>query len=350
MLRAAAVCRRGVTPDEDHRQGRLRPASDGPARRRTRRPAGRGHPARGRAGHPAEVPARRARRPQARPPGAEHPRRGRRLRAVAPGHRHHGGGRIPRHRRPAGHRAGHGAVRPPVHRPGDGAARRVDGGPGEPAPGLRERHAGRPGARRAAVGHAGPRRPVQGRPRRVGPPGAGPGRVSGEHGECAALRALTRGDAGGARAALAVRTDRPLLNAALTTYLAGTGDGRVYDRPAAFTAFIRGGGNVELYERVSAALAQRYRQLGVESIVDIGCGDGRALVPALAAAGVSPALTLVEPSEALLSAALDALAGQARVTAHAVDAAAFTADLTERFDLAESTFALHAIPPAERST
>jgi SAM-dependent methyltransferase len=168
-------------------------------------------------------------------------------------------------------------------------------------------------------------------------------------GEVAALRALTTGDTAAARAALAARIDRPLLNTALTTYLSGTGDGRVYDRPTAFTAFIRGGGNIALYERLSAALAQRYRRLGVESLVDIGCGDGRALVPALAAAGCSPALTLVEPSAALLAAARDALAGYP-VTAHATDAAAFTADLTgRRFDLAESTFALHAIPPAERS-
>ncbi|HEV7651763.1 MAG TPA: methyltransferase domain-containing protein [Actinophytocola sp.] len=173
-----------------------------------------------------------------------------------------------------------------------------------------------------------------------------------DHGEVAALRALTAGDTGAARAALAARTGRPLLNAALAGYLAATGDGRVYDRPAAFTAFIRGGGNVELYERVSAALAERYRRLGVASIVDIGCGDGRALVPALDAAGNSPAVTLVEPSAALLSAALAALAGHtdpARTTAHATDAAAFTTDLAERFDLAESTFALHAVPPAERS-
>jgi SAM-dependent methyltransferase len=166
--------------------------------------------------------------------------------------------------------------------------------------------------------------------------------------EVAALRALRNGDIGAARTALAARSERPLLNAALATYLADTRDGHVYDQPAAFTAFIRGGGNVGLYDAVTAALADRYRRLGVESLVDIGCGDGRALVPALAAAGISPALTLVEPSAALLSAARDALAGYA-VTAHATGAAAFADGLTATFDLAESTFALHAIPPAERS-
>ncbi len=162
--------------------------------------------------------------------------------------------------------------------------------------------------------------------------------------EVAALRALTGGDVAGALAALA-RVTRPLLNAALRDHLTGEAGGRVYDRPAAFTAFIRGGGNVGLYAAVSAALAERYR--GVTSLVDIGCGDGRALVPALAAAGTSPEVTLVEPSRALLDAALAALPGP--VTAHATDATTFTRGLTGRFDLAEATFSLHALPHDERS-
>ncbi len=166
-------------------------------------------------------------------------------------------------------------------------------------------------------------------------------------GEVAALRALAAGDAGHARAELAARVTRPLLNAALATYLAESADGRVYDQPAAFTAFIRGGGNIRLYRAVSAALAERYRRFDVTSLVDIGCGDGRALVPALAAAGRSPAVTLVEPSVALLDAARAALGGP--VTAHPVDAATFTAGLHSRFDLAQSTFALHALPHEERS-
>jgi SAM-dependent methyltransferase len=170
-------------------------------------------------------------------------------------------------------------------------------------------------------------------------------RVAG--GEVAALRALTAGDVGHARVELAARVTRPLLNAALATYLAESADGRVYDEPAAFTAFIRGGGNVRLYAAVSAALAERYRRFGVTSLVDIGCGDGRALVPALAASSHAPAVTLVEPSAALLDAARTAVGRP--VTAHAVDAATFTAGPLPRFDLAESTFALHALPHQERS-
>ena len=166
-------------------------------------------------------------------------------------------------------------------------------------------------------------------------------------GEVAALSALLTGDPAQARAELDARVDRPLLNAALDSYLAGPGDGRVYDQPAAFTAFIRGGGNLGLYDAVSTALAQRYQRFGITSLVDIGCGDGRAVVPALA--GLSLAATLVEPSRALLDAAVRALGDRHVVTAHAVDAAEFTANLTTRFDIAESTFALHALPPEERS-
>jgi SAM-dependent methyltransferase len=162
--------------------------------------------------------------------------------------------------------------------------------------------------------------------------------------EVRALRALTSGDVEQAKAELASGTTLPLLNDALGSYLNGDADGQVYDQPAAFTEFIRGGGNVGLYGAVSRALAERY--LGVRSLVDIGCGDGRAVLPALAATPV-PAVTLVEPSRALLDSALAAAPGG--VTAFNGDAAAFVAGLDRRFDLVESTFALHALPHEDRS-
>lgn len=168
--------------------------------------------------------------------------------------------------------------------------------------------------------------------------------------EVAALRALTNGDVAGARTELEGGVARPLLNAALRTYLAadgdddGDGDGHVYDQPAAFTAFIRGGGNVGLYEAVSGALASLYARHEIASLLDIGCGDGKAVVPAVA--GRDVAVTLVEPSRALLDAAAARLPGAA---AHHTDAASFVSTLTGRFDLAESTFALHALPHEERS-
>ena len=162
--------------------------------------------------------------------------------------------------------------------------------------------------------------------------------------EVAALRALTNGDVAGARAELESGVARPLLNAALRTYLAGEGDGHVYDQPAAFTAFIGGGGNVGLYQAVSDALASLYDRHEIASLLDIGCGDGKAVVPAVADRDV--AVTLVEPSRALLDEATARLAG---AEAHHTDAASFVSTLTGRFDLAESTFALHALPHEERS-
>jgi hypothetical protein len=160
--------------------------------------------------------------------------------------------------------------------------------------------------------------------------------------EVAALRALTTGDVAGALAVLSSEVTRPLLNAALSTHLAADGDGQVYDQPAAFTAFIRGGGNVGLYDAVSAALAGLYRRHDVGSLVDIGCGDGRAVVPAVA--GLDLSVTLVEPSAALLESV--ALSGAVLVN---TDAASFVGGLSARFDLAESTFALHTLPYEERS-
>src|SRR5437867_3424307 len=87
----------------------------------------------------------------------------------------------------------------------------------------------------------------------------------------------------------------------LRTYLAGDGAAPVYDAPSAFTAFIRGGGNVGLYRALSAELAARYDAGKPESLLDLGCGDGLAVVPALEQATHVPSrIDLVEPSAALL--------------------------------------------------
>ena len=146
----------------------------------------------------------------------------------------------------------------------------------------------------------------------------------------------------------------PLLMAALRQQ-AEHANAQVYDQPAAFEAFIRGGGNVPLYQRVSAELASHYE--GVRSLLDVGCGDGEALFPALAARqhgqkGLER-LTLVEPAIPLLAKAK----GRARVEQPDVRMRAlneglgdFAARLTpdEHWDLAQATFALQAIPEAER--
>ena len=163
-----------------------------------------------------------------------------------------------------------------------------------------------------------------------------------------ALAALAAGNPDQAKEALAHPAPRhPLLRAALAAYLDGDASKSVYHQPAAFEAFIDGGGNIPLYQAVSAPLADQYRLHGVQSLVDIGCGNGRALVPALAQAPV-PAVTLVEPSPALLDTAVARL-GDQQVTLAPMTGAAFVAGLDTDFDLGESTFALHTMTHEARS-
>jgi len=146
--------------------------------------------------------------------------------------------------------------------------------------------------------------------------------------------------------------DLPLLTAALRQQAARGADMPVYDQPAAFEAFIRGGGNVPLYEQVSATLAEQAD--GARSLLDIGCGDGHALLPALAARPHTlQRLTLVEPARALLASAVArAQAEQPALPVLALNEGlgAFAARLQpgEHWDVAQATFALQAIPEAER--
>jgi SAM-dependent methyltransferase len=139
------------------------------------------------------------------------------------------------------------------------------------------------------------------------------------------------------------------LAAALARFL-GESASDVYAEPSAFERFIDGGGNVELYGRAGSELAAAHGDACPASVVDLGCGDGR-----LAAAAVRPGLArldLVEPSASLLAAARARLEGLgAPVIAHRRTAQSFVAGLgpSDRWDVGQSTFALHAVPPAERA-
>ena len=145
------------------------------------------------------------------------------------------------------------------------------------------------------------------------------------------------------------------LTRALIKYLSSDPSASVYEAPAAFEAFINGGGNTKLYERVGNALAELYRTGRTTSLLDIGCGDGQALVAALSvAADRASDLDLVEPSVALLTTAVRRLAEvrpAAAVQAWPMDLqdllAATPAD--RRYSLAQSTFALHAIRTDQRT-
>lgn len=168
-----------------------------------------------------------------------------------------------------------------------------------------------------------------------------------------ALRAAADGDTAraAALASEAVGADPDaLLPGALARHLSGDAVSSVYDQPAAFEAFISGGGNVGLYAATGKALAAHHAAVGAHRVLDLGCGDGRALAPALDGGAVTE-VTLVEPSRALLDAAVERLGGAGvAVAARHGTAEEFVAGLatTDRWGVAESTFAMHALEPAAR--
>jgi ubiquinone/menaquinone biosynthesis C-methylase UbiE len=160
-----------------------------------------------------------------------------------------------------------------------------------------------------------------------------------------ALAAYRSGDRGQA-AELARRAGSPLA-AELRIFLAGDTAAPVYDQPTAFTAFIRGGGNVGLYRRLSAELAARYDALKPESLLDLGCGDGLAVVPALGrAAHVPSRIDLVEPSAALLDDVRERVPAAQCWQATAQE---FLARDDLGWDFTQSTFALQSIEPEQRA-
>ncbi|SEL59616.1 hypothetical protein SAMN05444354_10748 [Stigmatella aurantiaca] len=143
-----------------------------------------------------------------------------------------------------------------------------------------------------------------------------------------------------------------LLPRSAATYLARVareGKRDVYVSAEGFAAFIRGGGNVPLYEQTSAALSRHYPGASFE-LLDIGVGDGRALLPAL-----TPAVrrvTLVEPAVPLLERTTEALATRGVVfEAFAGGLQAFVAQphvQPRRWEVAQATFSLQSLAPAER--
>ncbi|MFG1640559.1 class I SAM-dependent methyltransferase [Amycolatopsis sp. NPDC049252] len=138
-----------------------------------------------------------------------------------------------------------------------------------------------------------------------------------------------------------------LLADELRTYLASDGSAPVYDQPSAFTAFIRGGGNVGLYRALSTELAARYDAAKPESLLDLGCGDGLAVVPALEQATHVPSrIDLVEPSAALLEGVHERVPSAQCWQSTAQE---FLARDDLGWDFVQSTFALQSIEPEQRA-
>lgn len=141
-----------------------------------------------------------------------------------------------------------------------------------------------------------------------------------------------------------------LLPAAAATYLAtvaANGTWQVYHQPEAFVAFIRGGGNVPLYEAVQAALRDVYSGYSSATLLDIGVGDGLALLPALND-GIA-AVTLVEPASEMLARTVAALSERGVAhTAHNQPLEQFAEHASDRWDIAQATFSFQSVPMAER--
>jgi hypothetical protein len=135
---------------------------------------------------------------------------------------------------------------------------------------------------------------------------------------------------------------------ALLTLLASDTPTGAYDQAKAFEAFIRSGGNVALYNAVSSFLARSYDRHVPVSLLDIGVGDGLALIPALAQTRNAPnVIDVVEPNAELLRSLSKRLALR---TAHALGFEVFAEDLADhhRWDMAQSTFALQSMSPDVR--
>jgi hypothetical protein len=168
-----------------------------------------------------------------------------------------------------------------------------------------------------------------------------------------ALRAFAADDFAGAataaaRAAAADSASRLAREAA--AYLArvsSEGKANVYVSGEAFGAFIREGGNVPLYQAVSAALRDAYAEHTDAHLLDIGVGDGLALLPAL-----TPnihRLDLVEPSAAMLVGVGEALETRG-IPYHAFNGTiqAFAKGQSGFWDIAQATFSLHSLTPEDR--
>ncbi len=125
------------------------------------------------------------------------------------------------------------------------------------------------------------------------------------------------------------------------------GKQNVYSCSAGFGRFIRGGGNVPLYEAVSRALHQCYSQYNSIRLLDIGTGDGRALLTAWHSA--IRELTVVEPSTPLLKALESALIEKnVAYQAYCGRLQEFVLEHDGKWDLAQATFSFQSIPLQER--
>ncbi|MFT5196680.1 MAG: hypothetical protein ACI9EW_004097 [Cellvibrionaceae bacterium] len=124
----------------------------------------------------------------------------------------------------------------------------------------------------------------------------------------------------------------------------------IYASPKGFEAFVRGGGNVPLYTNTSARLNKIYTESGAATLLDIGVGDGHALVPALSENLTH--LDCVEPSVALLKTLGKKLAEHdIQFQLHPNSWQEFEKEVESRagWDIIQMTFSAHTFLPDERA-
>lgn len=105
-----------------------------------------------------------------------------------------------------------------------------------------------------------------------------------------------------------------------------------------------------MYEATIAALRDEHQRLAPHRVIDIGCGDGRITQASLTSSTLQ--LDLVEPSSELLGRALARLGTGLRVMPHGdpiQDLLPGLVSPSTGWDLAQSTFAIHTVPPRERA-
>jgi len=153
-----------------------------------------------------------------------------------------------------------------------------------------------------------------------------------------------------AREAVRRAPDDVVYNAArhYLSRVAAEGKSGVYVDGEAFAAFIRAGGNVGLYEAVNAALRRVYQEYETLTLLDVGVGDGLALLPALTRN--IERVTLVEPSEAMLRRTTAALSEwNVPYEADALPIQEFMRlSGSKHWDVIQATWSLQSLPPIER--
>ncbi len=119
----------------------------------------------------------------------------------------------------------------------------------------------------------------------------------------------------------------------------------LYSEPDAFSAFVSSGSNLPLYDNARALLLERLRALHPQSLLDIGSGEGTTIVPVLSQLDEQPALTLCEPSVALLDRALDfAWDCGLRPEAYPYPIEDMLPHTTDQWEVAIATWSLHNLP------